>query len=93
MYIYYFSFFLPFSYLNILLKNLNHKYKEIHGSAAEVISLVLKNFTEKDKNIEKHPFFIKVVNYLENMMSQKMESNFLYCLNKIHIGCPKIADR
>ncbi|CAL1269299.1 unnamed protein product [Larinioides sclopetarius] len=93
--------FLPFncqdiasaqSYFSILLKNLSHKYKEVYGSAAEVTSLALKNILKDEVDVAKNPYFIKVEQQLENLKN-KDEEKFLYCLNKIHIDCPAVADK
>ncbi|GBN03186.1 DNA-dependent protein kinase catalytic subunit [Araneus ventricosus] len=93
--------FLPFncqdmasaqSYFSVLLKNLSHKYKEVYGSAAEVVSLALKNILKDEEDVVKNPYFIKVVQQLE-ILKNKDEEKFLYCLNKIHIDCPAVADK
>ncbi|XP_055932973.1 DNA-dependent protein kinase catalytic subunit-like isoform X2 [Argiope bruennichi] len=93
--------FLPFnsqdmasaqSYFSVLLKNLSHKYKEVYGSAAEVVSLALKNVLKDEGDVVKNPFFIKVVQQLETLKN-KEEEKFLYCLNKIHEFCPAVADK
>ncbi|XP_054711224.1 DNA-dependent protein kinase catalytic subunit-like, partial [Uloborus diversus] len=79
------------SYINILLKNLMHKSKEVYGASAEVVAIILKHLSAQETLDEKHPFFIKTVKQLETVRKQE-ESKFLYSLNKIHIGCPSIAD-
>ncbi|GIX68914.1 DNA-dependent protein kinase catalytic subunit [Caerostris extrusa] len=80
------------SYFSALLHNLSHKYKEVYGSAAEVVSLALKILLKDEKDVTSNPFFLKVVEKLENLKN-KEEEKFLYCLNKIHVGCPPIADK
>nr|XP_042898800.1 DNA-dependent protein kinase catalytic subunit isoform X2 [Parasteatoda tepidariorum] len=81
-----------YSFLTTLLKNLSMKYKEVYGAAAEVIALTLQYISKSETDILKNKFFLKVSQVLDTM-KHKEESKFLYCLNKIHSSCPKIANK
>ncbi|GFT93732.1 DNA-dependent protein kinase catalytic subunit [Nephila pilipes] len=80
------------SYFLVLLKNITHKYKEVYASASEVVALSLKHLLRNEDNLTENQFFLKVVHQLE-ILKDKDEDRFLYCLNKIHVSCPKIADK
>ncbi|KAG8200791.1 hypothetical protein JTE90_006373 [Oedothorax gibbosus] len=80
------------SYLSILLKNISYKYKEVYGSASEVIALALRNILKNSENVQNHSFFKNVVHELD-VLKNKGHDKFLYCLSKVHLGCPAVADK
>ncbi|GFT40364.1 DNA-dependent protein kinase catalytic subunit [Trichonephila clavipes] len=76
----------------MLLKNLSHKYKDVYSSTSEVVALILKHLLRNEDNPTENPFFLKVADQLK-ILKDKDEDKFIYCLNKIHVSCPKIADQ
>ncbi|GFQ67398.1 DNA-dependent protein kinase catalytic subunit [Trichonephila clavata] len=80
------------NYFAMLLKNLSHKYKDVYSSTSEVVALILKHLLRNEDNPTENPFFLKVADQLK-ILRDKDEDKFIYCLNKIHVSCPKIADQ
>ena len=78
-------------YYQVLANNLMKQSKPVHTAAAEVLGMVLKYLSEKDKEIQGayHDYIHKVLSSLQ----QGKPDQFINCVHRIQLHYPPMADR
>ncbi|XP_063961376.1 DNA-dependent protein kinase catalytic subunit-like [Lytechinus pictus] len=83
----------PDRFYSALASNIDNKYKAVHGAAAEVIGMAMKQMAETDQIADGHLHEVTYKQLHQLQVGSGKEVIFITCLHKIHLNYPVFTDR
>ncbi|XP_030839871.1 DNA-dependent protein kinase catalytic subunit [Strongylocentrotus purpuratus] len=80
-------------FYSALASNIDNRYKAVHGAAAEVIGMAMKQMAEVDKIPDSHLHEVTYKELSQLHLGSGKEVIFITCLHKIHLHYPVFTDR
>nr|XP_054763504.1 DNA-dependent protein kinase catalytic subunit-like [Lytechinus pictus] len=83
----------PDRFYSALASNIDNKNKAVHGAAAEVIGMAMKQMAETDQITDGHLHEVTYKQLHQLQLGSGKEVIFITCLHKIHLNYPVFTDR